>query len=249
MNFAEYVALLSGNQDLMDKVKLEKRAADITRSYTAFTNQKSEAEYSYARIKKDKVDALASIERLKKDYSRIEHIDLEKARIVVEGKSFEDRKDLGEHLIKAVKALDTNRYLRERVTLASLGEFNLRYERSVLNINGRVIVESPEGLVYNYADGQLNENPALAGRFIIDAIKRIPKVIESTQERIISYDAKITTYEKVLSEVFPELAELKGIQLKIDALTSKIETAAVEKEKQSMEAKSKGGDAGNEITM
>lgn len=39
-------------------------------------------------------------------------------------------------------------------------------------------------MIYNYADGKLNENPSLAGRYMTDSIKRIPKVIDNTKESI-----------------------------------------------------------------
>jgi chromosome segregation ATPase len=45
MNFSEYVAILSGNTDLLDKAKLEKQIAGLESEKQAFNRSKSSAKF------------------------------------------------------------------------------------------------------------------------------------------------------------------------------------------------------------
>jgi hypothetical protein len=45
MNFSEYVAILSGNTDLLDKAKLEKQIAGLESEKQAFNRSKYSAKY------------------------------------------------------------------------------------------------------------------------------------------------------------------------------------------------------------
>lgn len=234
MNFAEYVAVLSGNTDLLEKVKLEKKLADINRGYQAFISARNEAGYASADLKRSNEAASETLAKLAKDEILLKQHDLEEAFITVNGKPEEDRKQVGEYLLKTVKELDRKPLadIKGRITLATVNGFALRYERNFLSLQlSRVLVESPTGMVYTYSDGKLNENPALAGRFIIDAIKRIPKVIENTQEKVKTNDSKIDTYKNVLNEEYPNLKEMKSIEKEIENISAKIEAAALEKDK------------------
>jgi len=233
MNFAEYVALLSGNTDLLEKVKLEKKYQDLSRTYQAFLGQRNQAEaeiVNLLRINKNQSDSLTKLYR---DLGQLERQDIENIPITIEGKNIEDRKQVGEYLLNKVKELDKlPSELVVSVPVASIEGFTLKYERNFMSIQlSKLIVESKEGIRYNYSDGKLNENPALAGRFLLDAIKRIPKVIEGTNERIKENLLKIETYQKVTKEEFKDVNELKKIETSIQEMTDKIERKAAEIEK------------------
>lgn len=231
MNFAEYVALLSGNTDLLEKVKLEKKLGDVQRSYQAFLQQRSSADYQRSQLKKSLEGMEKSLAKLKADETLLNKIDFETVTITVGDKKLTDRKVVGEILLEKVKELD--RLPMERINgrkeMASLETFKLIYERSF--VSDRLFVLSASGTVYNYSEGRLNENPALAGRFIIDAIKRIPKVIENTEARIKESQERIGTYEKVLKEEFPNVGEIKKLEREIQELSDKIERKALEEKK------------------
>jgi uncharacterized protein YoxC len=80
-------------------------------------------------------------------------------------------------------------------------------------------------LIDNYADGKLNENPALAGRYMTDSIKRIPKVIDNTKESIQTFQKKIDTYKHELTLDFKEKSLIQDLKHQIDQLTTKLEKA------------------------
>lgn len=223
MNFGEYVALLSGNTDLLEKVRLEKKVADLERTYQVFLKRKSEAEFYTTLTKREKSDKEVALGKLEIDSKSCQVHDLEKVPILINGKLLDDRKEVGQLLLDKISHASNS---KEDVHLASLQDFKLNYHGA----QQKVFVIGPSGLVYNYADGKLNDNPALAGRYIIDSIKRIPKVIESTRETIEACDKKIATYNQELKAEFKDKHLITDMKTQIEHLTLKLEKAFSGKE-------------------
>jgi hypothetical protein len=92
-------------------------------------------------------------------------------------------------------------------------------------IAGRVHVLGPSGMIYNYADGKLNESPALAGRFMTDTLKRIPKVLQATQDTLVTLRQKIETYRKEQSTTFKDKEQIITLKQQIEKLAEKLQLA------------------------
>ncbi|MEO7988597.1 MAG: helicase-related protein, partial [Chryseolinea sp.] len=221
MNFGEYVALLSGNTDLLEKVKLEKKLYDVERSYQVFMKRKSEAEFEIGLTRRNIAARETALTRLQLDWKPIQSVDLEKVPIVVNGNSIEDKKVAGELLHNRIQALNRDGAGVRDAVLAKLLDFELLYDPKLL----RVYVAGKSGQVYNYADGKLNDAPALAGRYIIDSIKRIPRIIENTVASIDENKKRIVVYSKEISAEFKGKNTIKEIKHQIDELNVRIEKA------------------------
>lgn len=91
--------------------------------------------------------------------------------------------------------------------LATLHGFQLNYESFL----GKVHVPSPSGLV----DGNLNANPPLAGRYLIDSIKRLPKVINNTKDSITTLNKKIDTYKQELLVEFRDKHLINDLNIRL----------------------------------
>ena len=220
MNFGEYVALLSGNTDLLEKVKLEKKLYDLERSYQVFLKRKSEASFYIDMNTRDMKQKEYALVKLESDWKPIQSIDIEKAPVVIVGKAITDKKEAGEQLHEAIAQLKQKGVGRE-TEIASLLDFKLIYNP----IQSKVYVSGPSGMIYNYADGKLNENPSLAGRYMTDSIKRIPKVIDNTKESIQTFQKKIDTYKHELTLDFKEKSLIQDLKHHIDQLTTRLEKA------------------------
>lgn len=223
MNFGEYVALLSGNTDLLEKVRLEKKVADLERTYQVFLKRKSEAEFYTNLTKREKSEKETAFSKLQTDNQSLQKHDIEKLPIAINGKPIEDRKEVGVLLHDLVKQAS---HSKDNIELASLLDFKLSYQGA----QQKVFVTGPSGMIYNYAEGKLNDNPALAGRYIIDSIKRIPKVIENTREAIEACDQKIATYNQELKAEFKDKHLITEMKTQIEHLTVKLEKAFSGKE-------------------
>jgi N12 class adenine-specific DNA methylase len=225
MNFGEYVALLSGNTDLLEKVKLEKKLYDLERGYQVFLKRKSEASFYIDLNTRDLKTKEGHLIKLESDWAPIQSTDLEKVPTKIKGETIDDKKLAGQLLHKEINELKRQGGNRE-ATIAELLDFKLIYQA----IQDRVYVTGKSGMVYNYADWKLNENPALAGRYIFDSIKRLPKIIENTHESMHGCQKKIDTYKHELTLDFKEKSAITDLKHQIEHLTIKLEKAFSTKE-------------------
>jgi hypothetical protein len=224
MNFGEYVALLSGNTDLLEKVKLEKKLFDLERSYQVFIKRKSEAEFNIGLTKRDIGVKENALNRLEADWKPLALVDLEKMPVIINTVSVIDRKIAGEQLISQIKELNLTGSGARDKTIARFMNFDLRYDPKLF----KVYVAGASGQLYNYADGKLNENPSLAGKYIIDSIKRIPKIIENTRDSIEEANKRILTYSKEMEAEFKDKPIIKVIKHQIEELNLRIEKATAQ---------------------
>jgi N12 class adenine-specific DNA methylase/predicted RNA methylase len=243
MNFGEYVALLSGNTDLLEKVKLEKKLYDLERSYQVFMKRKSEAEFEIGLTRRDITVKENALKRLQADWKPIQYIDLEKVPMVINGNQFDDRKVAGEFLLSKIQNINREGSGIRDVVLAKLLDFELLYDPKLL----RVYVVGKSGQVYNYADGKLNESPALAGRYMIDSVKRIPRIVENTVSSIDENKKRIVVYEKEIATEFKDKNTIKGIKHQIDELNLRIEKAMANTS--GNEQKLEGKEQAKEVTV
>ena len=226
MNFGEYVALLSGNTDLLEKVKLEKKLFDIERSFQVFLKRKSEAEFHIRLTSQIIAEREHSLARLDKDWKPIQSLDLENVPLLINNTPVEDKKIAGEQLHAIIQKLNADGVEKRDTTIARFLNFDLRYDTK----QTKVYVTGDSGQLYNYADGNLNENPALAGRYIIDSVKRLPKVIDNTKGDIEDCTRRIETYNKVLASEFKDKVLIKDIKQQIEELNIRVENATAQKD-------------------
>lgn len=223
MNFGEYVALLSGNTDLLEKVRLEKRLSDLERGYGLFLKRQSEAEFNISYLKQDIEKSEKFLTRLQGDNKSLQKFDPETTPQTIGGKAIEDRAKIGEWLQKKVTDIKGDKTATlQPIELLKLNEFTLYFSKAEF----KSYVIGPEKVRYMQADGLINPNePALAGRYLIDCIKRIPKNIERTEKEIKESQAKIDTYQKELLHDFREKSEIMKLKKEIERLGEKIEKA------------------------
>ena len=74
MNFSEYMAILSGNTDLLDKAKLEKRIASLESERKSFSKGRGDSEFRLRTITHDIANNEAVIAGMKADYARYEAV-------------------------------------------------------------------------------------------------------------------------------------------------------------------------------
>jgi hypothetical protein len=67
MNFSEYVAILSGNTDLLDKAKLEKKVAALESERQSFAKNKAQSVHKLENIVRDVDGNTELIARMKRD--------------------------------------------------------------------------------------------------------------------------------------------------------------------------------------
>lgn len=72
MNFSEYVAILSGNTDLLDKAKIEKQIAGLESEKQAYSRSKYSAKYKLEDYTAELDKAQSRFDRMSLDWGNLE---------------------------------------------------------------------------------------------------------------------------------------------------------------------------------
>ena len=140
MNFSEYMAILSGNTDLLEKAKLEKRIAALESERKSFNKGIGDSRFRLQTISHDIANNEAAIERMKADYARYEAV-VQRDKdgnpvnnLTIDTCNLSDEKNMGIHLQGLAQRTDTHgQYQR-------IGEV---YGFPISIMSERTVVDSP----------------------------------------------------------------------------------------------------------
>lgn len=263
MNFSEYVAVLSGNTDLLDKAKLDKKIATLESERKNFLRERDTATGKLAeidssvsfhsdKIKEAKEDLACFEKRVERD---TEGLPINKLTI----KGVEGNTDIK---VIAARLHEIDEKARTKGEYNKVGEI---YGFSVMvktestskdlfdcSVN-RFFVKGQESIYYTYNNGKLASDPKLACQNFINALERIPKVIESHEKEMEKVSANKEVYTTIASGSWKKEDELRSLKGQAAELDRKIALtlAPPEEEKETEEEKQeqKYGVSGKEPTQ
>ena len=94
MNFSEYMAILSGNTDLLEKAKLEKKIASLEGERKSFNKGKANAEFTLNGIQKEYDNNRVIIDGMTADYNKfLSALDRKILLEIVPTKSSEEKEE------------------------------------------------------------------------------------------------------------------------------------------------------------
>lgn len=195
MNFSEYVAVLSGNTDLLEKAKLEKRVAALEAERQVFIKDAAGGRVRLSTLQADEAKLVSLGERLAQDWATFQNrVQVDEAGRVLNpvqlhGFALSSAEELGRHLIDLNRTLDTGGTL---VDLGSLYGFKLQvqththltdvFERQTEN---EFSVRSATGITYKHNHGAMTaEQPKTAARHFLQALEKIPALQVRNKERL-----------------------------------------------------------------
>ena len=229
MNFSEYVAVLSGNTDLLVKARLDKKIATLEserknflRERDAATGKLAEIESSVSfhsdKIKEAQSDLTLFEQRVERDE---EGTPINKLTI----KGVEDSTD-----IKAIAARlqEIDEKARTKGEYNKIGEiygFSIMVKTESTSKDlfdcsvNRFFVKGQESIYYTYNNGKLATDPKLACENFLGALGRIPKVIESHEKEKEKVAVNKDIYTAIANGTWKkeeELRSLKGQSAELD---------------------------------
>ena len=232
MNFSEYVAILSGNTDLLDKAKLEKQITALESERQAFNRSKSSARFRLEDIQQSIDRNSETISRMQEDLNLLNHrIQKDDSGNILnpvhlDGFKGSDPKIVGAKLNEISKSVRTH---EEYKKIGSLYGFNLLVKTEASMKDGfdfkenRFFVEGERGIKYTYNNGHIAKDPKLATTSFLKALERIPVLIDN-HERILDKAAKdIPVLEEVVNSHWRKEDELRILKSDLAALDRKIQ--------------------------
>lgn len=221
MNFSEYVAILSGNTELLEKARLEKKITTLESERQAFVRGKSSSRYKLDDILKKVERNSDLIERIGKDLENFKsRVQLNedgsyKNPIQLDGVQGGDIKFLGKHLNHIA---DTARTGNDFDKIGSLYGFDLLVKSETSQKDGfnmvqnRFYVRGEGDYLYQYNYGSLATDPRLAAQNFINALGTIEPTLEKFQKENEKLSKDIPILKEVVDGTWrkePELATLR----------------------------------------
>lgn len=231
MNFSEYMAILSGNTDLLDKAKLEKKIASLEGERKSFSKGKRESELKLEGKTGELRNNQATIAAMTEDWEKFTaaaRTDQEGNRlngVRVDGVDSTDEKVIGKRLQEIARNATTGGLYKP---IGELYGFPVKVvsERTLKEglefTDNRFVVEG--NYKYTYNNGHLAmADPVAAARNFLNAMEKIPSTIDQYKAKNEVLEKEVPQLQEIASKVWKKEDELKQLKSELAALDRKIQ--------------------------
>ena len=245
MNFAEYMAILSGNTDLLERAKLDKKIAALEVERKNFHRDQRQAEErrdrlqkDVERLKQDVLDAQADQQQYDAQAERNEQGEVLNA-LVLDGFTVPDgfavgsadyEKAIGERLWRIEQTARTQGI---RLKIGQLYGFDLMVktnEQIIRDADGNESMEytnlfSLQGnrILHTVNNGKLSHlSPRLAAEYAMRCLQELPRRIADWQRWIADNNVTIRQLAELLKQTWPKEDELRRAKADLAKLDRKI---------------------------
>lgn len=232
MNFSEYVAILSGNTELLEKARIEKKIAALESERQAFVRGKSSSRYKLENIMQTVDSNKGYIDRISKDVEAFNS----KVQVAPDGTRLNPVKLDG---FQATDPIAIGKKLNEisdkarthgaHEKIGSLYGFDLLVKSETTNKDGydlvqnRFFVRGEGQILYNYNYGSLAADPKTASLNFLNALDSMPKLLEKYQTDSDKRMQDVPVLRQVVEGMWSKENDLKDLKTELTALERKIE--------------------------
>ncbi|WP_418207480.1 N-6 DNA methylase [Bacteroides sp.] len=231
MNFSEYMAILSGNTDLLDKAKLEKRIASLEGERKSFNKGKRESELKLEGKTGELRNNQAAIAAMTEDWEKFTaaaQTDKEGNRLnllKIDGLDSADEKEIGKRLQEIAKNAATGGQYRR---IGELYGFPIEVVSEPTLRDGLEFTDNRFVVAgnyrYNYNNGHLAmaDTHAAATNFL-NALEKIPGIIDQYKKKNEVLEQEIPQLQAIAGKEWKKEDELKGLKSELATLDRKIQ--------------------------
>ena len=231
MNFSEYMAILSGNTDLLDKAKLEKKIASLEGERKSFSKGKRESELKLEGKTGELRNNQATIAAMTEDWEKFTaaaRTDQEGNRLNllrIDGLDSADEKTIGKHLQEIARNATTGGQYKR---VGELYGFPIEVvsERTLKDglefCDNRFVVAGNYRYSYNNGHLAMADTHAAAMNFL-NALERIPGIIDQYRKKNEVLEREIPQLQEIAGKTWKKEDELKQLKSELAALDRKIQ--------------------------
>ena len=227
------VAILSGNNDLLEKAKLDKKLAVLESERQAYHRNKGNAKGKLnektSEIEKNNV----FIGRFTKDWEYLNKVapadaetGLRPNPLKLDGVDSDNIEILGNRLAAInQKARTEDDYMK----IGTLFDFRIlvrtekSYDGDTQVLHNKFMVEGLDGIKYTYNNGYIAKEPKLAVMNFINALERIPAMIEKREKENAELSKDIPVLREIVAATWPKDSEIKQLGEELASLNRKIQ--------------------------
>ena len=231
MNFSEYMAILSGNTDLLDKAKLEKKIASLEGERKSFSKGKRESELKLEEKTLALRNNQAAIAAMTEDWEKFTaaaQTDREGNRLnllKIDGLDSTDEKTIGKRLQEIARNATTDGQYKR---VGELYGFPVEVvsERTLKDglefCDNRFVVAGNYRYSYNNGHLAMADTHAAAMNFL-NALERIPGIIDQYRKKNEVLEREIPQLQEIAGKTWKKEDELKQLKSELAALDRKIQ--------------------------
>ena len=231
MNFSEYMAILSGNTDLLDKAKLEKKIASLEGERKSFSKGKRESELKLEGKTGELRNNQATIAAMTEDWEKFTaaaQTDQEGNRLNllrIDGLDSTDEKTIGKRLQEIARNATTGGQYKR---VGELYGFPIEVvsERTLKDglefCDNRFVVAGNYRYSYNNGHLAMADTHAAATNFL-NALERIPGIIDQYRKKNEVLEREIPQLQEIAGKTWKKEDELKQLKSELAALDRKIQ--------------------------
>ena len=232
MNFSEYVAVLSGNTDLLEKAKLDKKIVTLESERKGFLKERDTAAAKLEEIKCSIAFHSDKIREARADRAHFEsQLQRDADSVPVNKLSIKGVPDGADVKVVAARLQEIAEKARTEGEYNKIGEIYgfpvmVKTESTAKDLFdcsiNRFFVQGRSGILYTYNNGRLAADPKLACQNFLNALERIPKVIETHERELAKTKEQIPVFEAAASGVWRKEDELRTLKRSAAELDRKI---------------------------
>ena len=230
MNFSEYMAILSGNTDLLEKAKLEKRIGALESERKAHGKGNADSEYKLRSLNDDIGKNEITMRKMQSDVEKYQSAVQRDADgnplpgLTVDDCKFTDIQNMGVYLQGLAKRTNTH---GEYVRVGEVYGFPISIisEKGVIEgietVQNRFVVEGEYKYKYNNGFIAMSDTKAACMNFV-NALERLPEIIRQYEERTAKLKADVPLLEAIIAKPWGKEDELKALKSELAILDRKI---------------------------
>ncbi|CAA7193969.1 N-6 DNA methylase [Chryseobacterium potabilaquae] len=242
MNFSEYVAILSGNTDLLDKAKLEKQIAGLESEKQAFNRSKSSAKFKVQDYTEMLQSTQSRLNRMSTDWENLQQRLQKRSDGTIENPVLleglppnANPKQIGSKLNEiADKARTAGQYEE----IGSLYSFTLLVKTEISEKEGvdirvnRFLVQGEGNIKYTYNNGLMAKDPETAAMNFLRALEKLPGFIKQEQDKVAEIQKDLPILQEVVNGTWSKESRLSELKTELAAVERKIQLSITPETKQ-----------------
>ncbi|WP_455708753.1 hypothetical protein [Chryseobacterium indoltheticum] len=233
MNFSEYVAILSGNTDLLDKAKLEKQITGLESEKQAFNRSKFSAKYKMQDFTELLDSTQSRLNRMSLDWGNLQQRIQKRSDgtianpVLLDGlPPNADIKQIGAKLNQFADKARTGGQYKE---IGTLYGFTLLVKTEMSEKEGvdirvnRFLVQGEGNIKYTYSNGIIAKDEKLAAVNFLNALEKLPGYIQQEQKKIAEIQKDLPVLLEVVNGTWSKENRLSELKTELAAVERKIQ--------------------------
>jgi N12 class adenine-specific DNA methylase len=242
MNFSEYVAILMGNTDLLDKAKIEKQIAGLESERQSFNRSKYSAKYKLEDYTAELEKAQSRFDRMSLDWdnlqTRIQKSSDGSVINLIKLDGLSPNADIKQIGAKLNQLADKSRTGGDYEEIGSLYGFQLLVKTEMSQKDGvdirvnRFLIQGEGNIKYTYNNGIIAKDEKLAATNFISALEKLPSYIEQEQKKIAEIQKDLPVLQEVLNGTWSKESRLSELKIELASIERKIQLSITPEQKE-----------------